>query len=136
VLAARVAAGTLDRALARDDLMLDRRHSWFVADELTNDLAERTARGELHPTGPLWGRGQLATRAEAQAAEEAALQGCEVWRRGLEQAGLEQDRRALRALARDLAWEWVPDGGLALAFTLAAGAYATALLREVVRGRE
>jgi len=133
VLAARVAAGTWDGLLAGDVLMLDGRHSWFVADAVTADLGERVTRGELHPTGPLWGRGELDSRAEGRAAEEAALAGCEVWCQGLEQAGLEQDRRALRVLARDLAWEWLPEGDLMLALTLVAGAYATALLREIVR---
>ena len=133
VLAARVAGGIWDRALAGEVLMLEGRHSWFVADEVTAELGERVTRGELHPTGPLWGRGELDSRADGRAAEEAALAGCELWCRGLERAGLEQDRRALRVLARDLTWEWLPEGDIVLAFTLVAGAYATALLREVGR---
>ncbi len=131
VLAARVVAGTWDRLLAGEVLMLDGRHSRFLAGEPAEELVARLARGELHPTGPLWGRGEAESRGQARGAEEAALAGCEAWCRGLEQAGLEQDRRALRVLTRDLAWRWVGEDALELTFTLPAGAYATALLREV-----
>jgi tRNA pseudouridine13 synthase len=133
VLAARVVAGTWDRLLPGEVLMLDGRHSRFLAAESTDQLVARVSSGELHPTGPLWGRGEAESRDQARGAEAAALAGCEAWCRGLEQAGLEQDRRALRVLTRDLAWRWLGEDALELTFTLPAGAYATALLREVVR---
>lgn len=132
VLAARVADATWDRALPGDVLMLDGRHSWFVAEPLPPDVLERVARGDLHPTGPLWGEGDPPVRGEARVAEDTARAGCEAWCEGLARAGLEQDRRALRVMARDLAWTWLSEGNLELAFTLPPGAYATALLREVV----
>ncbi len=131
VLAARVVAGTWDRLLPGDVLMLDGRHSRFLAAESTDQLVARVSSGELHPTGPLWGRGDLESRDEARRVEDAALGACEAWCRGLDRAGLDPDRRALRALARDLAWRWTADDTIDLTFTLAAGAYATALLREV-----
>jgi tRNA pseudouridine13 synthase len=132
VLAARVAAGTWDRALPGEVLMLDGRHSWFVADEITDELRERVARGEIHPTGSLWGRGEPPSQGEARAAEIEALEGCAAWCEGLERAGLDQDRRALRVMARALSFEWLPDGALRLRLTLPSGAYATAVLREVL----
>jgi tRNA pseudouridine13 synthase len=131
VLAARVGGGTWDRPLAGEVLMLDGRHSRFLAEEPTPELMERAARGEVHPTGPLWGRGEPEPREGARQFEEEALAGCGDWCRGLEEAGLEADRRALRARAHDLAWRWRGEDALELAFTLASGAYATALLREV-----
>jgi tRNA pseudouridine13 synthase len=132
VLAARVAAGTWDRALPGEVLMLDGRHSWFVADEVTAELRARVERGEVHPTGALWGRGEPPSQGEARAEEAAALAGCEAWCEGLERAGLDQDRRALRVVPRDLAWDPLGEGVLRLRLTLPAGAYATAVLREVV----
>jgi len=45
---------------------------------------------------------------------------------------VEQDRRALRVNVPDLSWQFVTDDVLALEFTLPAGSYATALLREIV----
>jgi tRNA pseudouridine13 synthase len=132
VLAARVVAGSWDRALPGEVLMLDGRHSWFVADEVGDELRDRVARGEVHPTGPLWGRGEPGSQSEARAVEAAALECCEAWCEGLERAGLEQDRRALRVVPRDLAWEPLTGGVLRLSLTLPAGAYATTVLRELV----
>ena len=56
----------------------------------------------------------------------------EPWRLGLEQWGLRQDRRATRAIAEGLSWSFPQAGLLELGFTLRAGRYATALLREVL----
>lgn len=132
VLAARVAAGTWDRVLAGDVLMLDGRRSWFLGDPVTDELVARVGAGELHPTGALCGRGALPTRGEARLAEEDALAPCEPWCTGLARAGLEHERRALRVIPRGISWEALPGSGLALTFTLPAGAYATAVLRELV----
>ena len=87
-----------------------------------------------HPTGPLWGRGANAgVAAEALTLERAALAGCEGWQAGLEATGLEGERRALRVVPSDLEWEEAPGGGLVVRFALPRGAYATSLLRELVR---
>jgi tRNA pseudouridine13 synthase len=51
--------------------------------------------------------------------------------RGLEAAGLEQERRPLRTRVRELTWR-LDSEMLELAFGLPAGAYATSVLREVV----
>jgi tRNA pseudouridine13 synthase len=136
VLAARVEDGTWDLALPGEVLMLDGRHSRFLAEDVTPEIARRVAGGELHPTGPLWGRGESAARLDARAREDAALAGCEDWLEALVAGGLEQDRRALRLLPRDLDWGWDEGGDLRLSFTLTAGAYATALLREVIEWGE
>ena len=56
------------------------------------------------------------------------------WCNGLERAGLEQERRALRVRVEDLRWEWESDQSLCLAFTLNAGSYATVVVRELVEG--
>ena len=89
-----------------------------------------------HPTGPLWGRGVATGVAEdALALEQAALRGCDGWQAGLEAAGLEGARRALRLVPSGLDWEDAPGGGLVVRFALARGAYATAVLRELVGER-
>jgi tRNA pseudouridine13 synthase len=67
---------------------------------------------------------------EARALEEAVLADFTALREGLERAGLEQERRALRLLPRDLHWTWIDDATLELAFSLPPGAYATVVLRE------
>ncbi|MFW6349865.1 MAG: tRNA pseudouridine(13) synthase TruD [Thiohalospira sp.] len=88
---------------------------------------DRLARGDLHPSGPLWGRGGAPiTEAErALVADEAALTA------GLEQAGLKAERRALRLPVPDLEAAEEAPGVWRLAFSLPRGAFATTVVREL-----
>ena len=52
-------------------------------------------------------------------------------RSGLEQAGLKQERRALRLRPEALQWEWLDFATLRLSFVLQPGSYATAVLHEL-----
>jgi len=52
-------------------------------------------------------------------------------RKGLEEAGMKQERRALRLVAEDLSWTWQEESTLSLTFSLPPGSYATALLKEL-----
>jgi len=52
-------------------------------------------------------------------------------RAGLEAAGVEHERRALRLRPADLRWEWLDDTSLQLSFSLPPGAYATVVLAEL-----
>lgn len=132
VLGARVTDGSWERVVPGDALQLDGRRAWFVATAADDaDTGTRIAALDLHPTGPLWGRGALPTGAAALQLEQDILADCGEICAGLERAGLEQDRRALRVRVQDLDWQW--DGSdLILRFALPAGSYATAVLRELV----
>ena len=90
------------------------------------------ARYDVHPSGPLWGKGESPTRGAARAVEDAVLAPYVDLAQGLEKEGLRHERRALRALPVDLAMEWLDDASLRLVFSLTAGSYATAVLRELV----
>jgi tRNA pseudouridine13 synthase len=132
VLQRRVADGSWCRALEGDLMMLDGRGSFFVADIADPALAARVASGDVHPSGALWGRGELltggsvATLERAVAADNAALAA------GLQQHGLEQERRALRVMPRDMEWEWIDAGTLLLRMRLGPGCFATTILDEVL----
>lgn len=141
VLAARISAGNWLYALPGEALMLAGSRSYFVADELNAEIEQRLTSGDVLPSGPLWGRGELPSRSVAQALEQEVLAeqaaGSESYREGLEQAGLKQERRALRLPLDDLQWHWLPEGqNLQLSFTLPAGCYATSVLRELVNSRD
>ena len=88
------------------------------------------------PTGPLWGRGRVATTDQAQALENAVAQRHATLCDGMEHAGLDQDRRALVASPADMAWDWPQADQLVLTFSLQAGSYATAVLNEILRTTE
>ncbi len=136
VLAARVRDVSWGRALPGEALQLAGSRSFFVAEDIDDEIAARLASGDVLPSGPLWGRGELPSVAAARAAEEAVLATHGDFREGLEKAGLKQERRALRLPVADLGWQWL-DGGqdLQLTFSLPAGCYATAVLRELVTSR-
>ncbi len=132
VLSRRVTDCSWNTALPGDALMLDGTHSFFIAEVIDATLKQRVHSGDLHPAGPLWGRGASAARLEARSLEEAVLSAYALFCAGLEHAGLEQERRALRLLSQQLVWEFGPERTLRLEFMLPSGSYATTLLRELV----
>ncbi|MDX1251070.1 MAG: tRNA pseudouridine(13) synthase TruD [Gammaproteobacteria bacterium] len=136
VLARRVAAGHWNTAVAGDVMMLDGTHSVFAVEDVDAEIARRVSEQDIHPTGPLWGSGELRSRHAARRIEEEALADCEPWRDGLEQAGLEQQRRALRLKVDDLRWKFEGSDSVLLEFQLPAGSYATVVLREIVNYSE
>ncbi|KRA72874.1 pseudouridine synthase [Lysobacter sp. Root667] len=136
VLAARVNADCWDRPLDGEVWMLDGSRSVFGPEPFDDTLAARLAAFDIHPSGPLWGRGELRSRDAAAAIEQAALDGedAAALRAGLEQAGLNQERRALRLRPAGLSWRWIEAAegtALELDFVLLAGAYATVVLAEL-----
>ena len=133
VLARRVEQECWDRALDGEVSMLDGSRSVFGPEPLDDALAARLAAFDIHPTAPLWGRGEPRSTGAARAMEMDALADADALslRDGLERAGLKQERRATRLRPQALAWEWRADDVLELRFTLPPGAYATTVLREL-----
>lgn len=131
VLAERIRAGNWNGALAGDVWMLDGTQSVFGPEAIDATLAGRIAAQDVHPTGPMWGSGELRTRELARSTEEDATAAFVDLRAGLESAGLKQERRALRVRVRDLAWQWPAPDALRLDFTLMPGSYATEVLAEL-----
>lgn len=133
VLSHRVENGIWDRAIDGDVMILDGSHSFFLAETVDETIRQRVETGDIHPSGPLWGRGELSTRLQTKALEESALEPFRPWCDALEQAGLTQDRRALRIKLQDLSWEFIEQGDLVLRFSLPVSGYATMVLREIVK---
>lgn len=133
VLAARVASASWNAALEGEVWMLDGSRSVFGPEPFDDALQARLDAFDIHPSGPLWGKGELRSTQAARATELAALDGdtASRLRPGLESAGLEHERRALRMRPQELAWRWLAEDALELRFTLAPGCYATTVLREL-----
>ncbi|MBN8769800.1 MAG: tRNA pseudouridine(13) synthase TruD [Stenotrophomonas nitritireducens] len=133
VLAARVEQGDWDGALEGEVWMLDGSRSVFGPEPMSEALAERLARFDIHPSGPLWGAGELRATGAALELEQAALadEQALALRAGLEQAGLKQERRALRLRPALMQHAWLQDDMLELSFALPPGCYATAVLHEL-----
>ena len=131
VLAARIDEGHWADGVDGEVWMLEGTHSVFGPEPVTEELRERARRFDIHPTGAMWGRGDLRSGGLAADLERAAVEPFADLRAGLEAAGLKQERRALRVRVGELAWEWLEPGVLRLAFALPAGAYATEVLAEL-----
>jgi len=133
VLAARVSRGDWDQPLDGEVWMLDGSRSVFGPEPWSDTLAQRLAAFDIHPSGPLWGVGELRSQGEAAAVEQGAMadEASQALRAGLEQAGLKQERRALRLRPTELRHEWRGADVLWLGFELPPGCYATAVVQEL-----
>lgn len=132
VLAQRVIDGTWNVALPGEVLMLAGSHSIFIIDEVDATIRQRVTVGDIHPTGPLWGVGELRSRDAVQEQEKAVVATLPIFRDGLAAAGLEQERRALRLLIKEAKLGFPESRTAVLDFRLPAGAYATTVLRELI----
>lgn len=130
VLAERVGEGSWERIEPGDLANLDGRASHFRVEAVDETLQARCARLDIHPTGPLWGRGpppsggRIVELEQRLAADFSAA--CEL----TERAGMEQERRSLRLAIRDLKWRRESEA-VVVEFRLGRGAYATTVLREL-----
>jgi tRNA pseudouridine13 synthase len=131
VLAARVERGAWDTPLDGEIWSLAGSRSWFWPEPFSDVLAERLARADIHPSGPLWGQGEPPTVADAGALEREVAAASSDLAEGVAAARMDQERRPLRLLPRDFKWRWLDDNSLELAFELPAGAYATVVVREL-----
>lgn len=131
VCAARIEQGSWDQAVEGDLFALDRSRARFQ-EPVTDEIVRRIAEQDIHPTGVLWGRGALESGGAIAELERSVVADLEALCLGLERAGLEQDRRPLRLVPKEVSWEWVERDQLQLNFWLPAGSYATVVLRELV----
>jgi tRNA pseudouridine13 synthase len=132
VLAVRVERGDWDCPLPGDRMQLAGTGSHFLTEAPDEEIQARTRDFDLGPTGPLWGAGELDTAGAVRALELSVVANFPVLADGLNRAGLGQQRRPLRVRPTETGLELAQSGVLELAFTLPAGAFATAVLRELV----
>ncbi len=131
ILDERIRRGDWNRLIDGDVLNLDGSRSRFAASD-DPALPARVGALDLHPTGPLFGRGALETSAEAAALEQAVIEQERELADGLVRFGTAMDRRPLRMRVGPIESCWGPDGSLELAFALPAGSFATTVLGEIL----
>lgn len=129
VLDSRVRDGSWNALLDGDCASLNGSNSVFAVEEVDEELQRRCIEMDLHPSGPLWGKGELMTSGTVALLESSMADDDAAMRSGLERM-TEMARRPLRVALRDMSWERMPDS-LRLRFTLPRGSYATAVLREI-----
>ncbi len=132
VLSQRVEQQSWNRAIAGDVMLLAGSNSYFVIDEVDDEIRRRVDTFDIHPSGILWGQGRIESRSNAAEREVELAERFPLFCQGLEKAGLSQSRRALRVRPEKLEWTHRPEQKqLAVCFELPAGAYATVVLREI-----
>lgn len=132
VLAERIVDHSWNQGMDGDVFWLEGTKRFFSSSTMDETLRRRLVELDIHPTGPLWGKGELATQDQVRALELFVIAKYTALAQGLESMGLEQDRRALRITPQDFHYRYNTDEQqLTLEFNLAAGGYATALLREI-----
>ncbi len=130
-LSRRVEQGTWLKSLCGEVFMLAGTQSLFDGLQDVTANQNRIDEIDIHPTGPLWGRGKLRSAMEVFEIEQLLAESHPLFCDGLEKAGLSQERRAMRDMPLAFSFDWNGDD-LQLEFDLSRGAYATALLREIV----
>lgn len=133
VLAARVEDRSWNQLLAGELAMLEGSNSVFaVADETDNK--QRLEAGDIHPTGLMAGKpSALMPGGGVARLEQRVVEADPILQSGLEQAGLNAERRALRVIPREFTMRWSPELAEAtLSFVLPRGCYATSLMRELL----
>jgi tRNA pseudouridine13 synthase len=132
VLAGRVRRGNWSRLLPGEAVVLDGRRSFFQAATIDETLEQRCRDFDVHPSGPLPGRGESPAGELALAVEQAMLAGHVALVELLAREGLEHERRSLRLPVREFAWRFERENQLVLEFTLPRGTFATAVLHELL----
>ena len=126
ILSHRISQQNWNQAITGDIFMLGDSHSFFKSETLDESLLQRVNENKIHPTGCLYGKGDIL------AIEESIISKNNDLTTGLLKFGLEADRRALRVMPQNLEWTFLNQQHLQLRFFLPAGSYATALLREIM----
>jgi tRNA pseudouridine13 synthase len=128
-LSARIADGLFARAIGGDVMHLLRGGQFACEDPVADE--PRLRAGEIVPTGPMFGaRMRAPTPGSAAAAREAAI---------LDAAGLAPDaiaegtRRDAAIAVSEIDVAEATDRTITVCFTLPGGAYATAVMREVMK---
>lgn len=133
VLAARVERGDWRELRVGERANLDGSNSSFAVRELDATLASRLAALDIHPTGPLHGRGGSGLTGEIATLESEILGRYPEVVARLDEDRVDAARRPLRVAVRDLELEWLePAHTAVLSFRLRPGSFATTVLRELV----
>ena len=131
VLAARVENGSWLQVLPGEVCMLAGSNSVFKCDMPDTDIQKRHDEHDIHTTGPMVGSGDAMTTRDVHELESRFMQEEDLLCSGLKAAGLKSERRALRASAINLQWQWIDEKTLEIAFALQRGVYATSMLGEI-----
>lgn len=135
VLAERIRRGDWAHFLPGDVAQLAGSHSFFKLEpgqERDVEILDRLQRFDIHPTGPLPGVGEPVIFDQVAALEAQCLARHPDLVEGLMAFKVKAMRRSLRSEVMDLDWHWLDGETVMLSFSLAQGAFATTVVRELI----
>ncbi|HIP80792.1 MAG TPA: tRNA pseudouridine(13) synthase TruD [Leucothrix mucor] len=130
LLSERVKEGTWNQAVQGDVFMLEGTKSIFT-EAVNDEIISRVIKQEIHPTGVLWGKGNLLSQDGIAELESSIANRFETLCNGLEKHDLKQERRALRLRVSDMRYTVEQQDVVCLNFSLPLGTYATTVLAEI-----
>jgi tRNA pseudouridine13 synthase len=135
ILAERVRQQNWGAYLAGDILALAGSRT-LLPEVSVEEAEQRIASGDVHPTAALWGEGEPLASALAGEIEADVFAAYPELVAGLRAQSAKLERRKMRLLIDKLNWRWLDvdkTPTLELQFELESGAYATVVLRELLR---
>jgi len=144
ILSERIDQDNWDKRIAGDVFMLAGKSACFKdidndaakdvdkagADAGIDEINNRLADNEIHPTATLWGEGETMVTRQAAELESKIIDQLPVFRDGLVAARLQAQRRACRVIPADMTCDRQQDNFI-VSFELPAGSYATMVLAEL-----
>ncbi|QHJ12793.1 tRNA pseudouridine synthase D [Paraglaciecola mesophila] len=131
VVSERIAAGYFNQPLQGDVMSLAGNASYFVSEHIDESIKQRLADRDIYISGPLWGKGELASTGTALALEKSVISKHPKVSKTLADLGLEQERRPIVLYPSNLTWTW-QQNNLRISFDLPSGTFATSILREIL----
>jgi len=132
VLAKRLESGTMDDVLLGDVAKKTETGGIFTVEDVMAD-GPRVKAWEISATGPIFGYKMLAARDDAGALESQVLADADIPLDVFKPFKAKGSRRPLRYYPEGLQWEMEADDVLTVSFFAPKGAYATSLLRELMK---
>lgn len=133
IVSKRINNQLFDKIQKGDVLMLAGTQSVFPLEAIDEVIERRFVEKDVDITAPLWGAGQLMTLEEPLKLEATLPENHPDFCQGLAKFGLKQERRRIRLSFQDGVIESNESANtLTLKFTLAAGCFATSILRELL----
>jgi len=137
VLAERVRQGNWNLALDGEVLLLNGSNRQFIAEADDAAITQRIATHDVHPSGPMPGELGRTLQPQRETAElESAVLGqglAKDWVAALIARRAGSERRSLRLIPEAFANKWLDAQTLELTFSLPSGAFATTVVRELMR---
>jgi len=136
----RIKGDVFSKVQVGDVLMLAGTQSVFHLDEIDPSIAQRFNEKDIDITASMWGAGELMTTGEPKLLEQQVADNHSEFSQGLPRFGLKQERRRIRLVIQNADIDVLPCetssndavSTVKISFFLAAGSYATTVLRELI----